>query len=176
MSFSTHPGNQFFLRIINPYDPIMWDFTIFLPPEAPPEPIEKPEYSIDDFLKTDAVEFLGYVEPGKTLNPLFEAFKSIAISMVNYELVGQDDSLWKHLVSLYIAHNMEMAMARLKNQADEISLTPEKDKEKKIEYSCGNIEGSEFMATKYGFAFWTIYRHYLKFRFWGVYTPRGYNK
>ena len=173
---NTHPGNQFYLRLINPYDPVMWNFSIFFEPPEPLPEIEYPEYTIEDFLKTDAIEFLGYVESGKTLNPLFGAFKEIATSLVNYELVGQDDNIWKRLVSLYIAHNLEMAMARMKNQADEISLTPEKSSDKKIEYKCGTLEGDDLRVTKYGYAFWSLYKPYLRFRFFGVYTPRGYNK
>ena len=167
------PGNQFYLRLLNPFDPVMWDFSIFTSdPIIIPE-VEYPDYDIDDFLKVNAVEFIGYVEPGKTLHPLYKAFEKVATSLVNYEILGEDEELWKHLVSMWIAHNLEMAMARMKNQADEVSLTPEKAEEKKITYKCTEMEGSEFMVTKYGFAFWSIYKHFAKFRFWGVYTPRG---
>jgi len=168
--------NQFYLRLINPYDPVMWDFELLLQPETPIKEVEYPDYTIDDFVNVHGVEFLGYVEPGKTLNPLFEAIKGFATKMVNYELVGEDEDTWKHLVSLYIGHHLEMAMARLKNQADEIALTPEKPKEKRITYTFGEHEKTEYEQTKYGFAFWSLYKNYLKFRFWGVYTPRGYNR
>ena len=173
--FNTTP-NQFFLRILNPFDPIMLDFQLVFQPDTPIEEVEYPDYDIDDFLKTNAVEFLGYVEEGKTLHPLFNVFKEIGTSVVNYELLGQDDATWKHLVSLYIGHHLEMSIARLKNQADEISLTPEKPKDKKISYTFGEHLAAEYEQTKYGFAFWSMYKNFLKFRFWGVYTPRGYNR
>jgi hypothetical protein len=173
--FNTTP-NQFFLRIINPYDPVMWDFQLVFQPDTPIKEVEYPDYTIDDFVKTNAVEFLGYIEEGKTLNPLFNVLTEIATSVVNYEILGEDDATWKHLVSLYIAHHLEMAMARLKNQADEISMTPEKAKDKKISYTFGEHIGTEYEQTKYGFAFWSMYKNFLRFRFWGVYTPRGYNR
>lgn len=167
------PSNQFFLRLINPYDPVMWNFSIFTTHPTPIPEVEYPDYYIEDFLKTHAVEFQGYIEEGMTLNPLYKVFEKIATSLVNYVLLGEDEDLWKHLVSLWIAHNLEMAMARMKNQADEISLTPEKSEDKKITYNCGELEGSDLMVTKYGFAFWSVYKPFLKFRFFGVYTPRG---
>ena len=170
---NVHPSNQFYLRLINPYDPVMWDFSIFTTAPTPIPEVEYPDYDITDFLNTDAVEFQGYIEEGMTLHPLYKAFEKVATSLVNYEILGEDEGLWKHLVSMWIAHNLEMAMARMKNQADEISLTPEKHEDKKITYKCSEMEGSEFMVTKYGFTFWTIYEKFAKFRFWGVYTPRG---
>lgn len=173
MNIDLYPGNAFYLRLINPYDPIMWDFYGIAPEVDEPEEIVPPDYTIDDFLKVHAVEFLGYIEEGKTLNGLFEAFKLIATRTVSYELVGQDDELWKHLVSLYIAHHLEMAMGRMKNQADEISLSPEKPKEKKIEYKFNPTTEENFDVTKYGFAFWQVYKNYARFRHWGVYMPRG---
>ena len=168
--------NQFYLRIINPYDPVMWDFELLLQPDTPIEEVEYPDNILKTFIRTAAVESLGYVEPCKWLHPLFNAFVNIATKTVNYELLGQDDDLWKHLVSLYIGHHLEMAMARMKNQADEVALTPEKPKDKRITYSFGEHQYAEYEQTKYGFAFWSIYKNFLKFRFWGVYTPRGYNR
>ena len=170
--------NYEYLRFLNPFDTMFWvDFDIFFPGEGDPDVEEKPEYSEDDFLKTYASEFLGYIEQGKTLHPLFLAFKSISINLVSYELVGKDENLWKLLVSLYIAHQMELAMARLKNQADEVSLTPEKPKDKKITYSIESPNlPNQLQSTKYGMAFWQSYSPYLKFRFFGLYTNRGFNK
>lgn len=171
--------NVDYLRFLNPFDTMFWvDFDIFFPEPGEPDVEDKPEYNYDDFVKVFAVEFLGYIEEGKTLHPLFLAFKNIAVNLISFELVGEDEDLWKLLVSLYIGHQMEMAMARLKNQADEVSLTPEKPKEKKIVYEVERPESipEQLQSTKYGFAFWQTYSPYLKFRFWGLYTNRGFNK
>ena len=171
--------NYEYLRFLNPFDTMFWvDFDILFPEPSEPEGEEKPDFDYDDFVKIYGVEFLGYIEPGKTLHPLFLAFKSIAINLVSFDLVGQDEELWKLLVSLHIGHNMEMAMSRLKNQADEISMTPEKPKEKKLEYNIERPESmsEQFQKTKYGMAFWQSYYPYLRFRHWGLYTNRGFNK
>lgn len=166
-----------YLRFLNPFDTMFWvDFDLLYPQPGEDEWREtKPDYSIDDFRKTFAVEFQGYIEDGMTLNPLYLAFENIATDMVSYKLVGENDNTWKLLVSMYIAHNLELAMARLKNQADEISLTPEKPKDKKITYKLERPESmiEQLQQTKYGFAFWTIYSPYAKFRYFGIYTNRG---
>ncbi len=170
-------ANQFYLRLLNPYDPVYWAYEVKLPSEAAPI-IVKPDYEIEHFLDVFAVEFLGYIEEGQTLHELWEVFKRIAVSLVDYEILGEDEDLWRYLVSLYIAHNMEMSMARMKNQADEISLTPEKPKEKKIVYTVSdpNSVSEALLQTKYGFAFWSAYKPYLNWVFKGIYTPGGYNE
>lgn len=173
MNIDLYPGNAFYLRLINPYDPIMWDFYGLAELEDPEAEIVPPEYTLEDFTEIHAIEFNGYVEEGKTLNGLFEVFRLIATRTVSYELLGEDDELWKHLVSLYIAHHLEMAMGRMKNQADEIALAPEKPKEKKIEYKFKGVNNQDLDTTKYGFAFWQVYKQYARFRHWGVYMPRG---
>lgn len=171
------PRNYDYVRVLNPFDPVMWGFDIRIPKE-PEEDEEKPEFTMEDFAPINAPEFEGFIEEGKSLNPLYKAFEAIATDMVSFKLIGENESLWKFLVSMYIGHHLEMAMARFKNQADEISLAPEKDKEKKIEYKVDypKYEQQNFQQTKNGFVFWTTYKPYIKFRYFGVYTNRGYRK
>lgn len=166
-------GNSFYLRLINPYDPIMWDIDLVFPIYEAPEPIEPPEFTYEDFM-THCKEFYGFIEEHKTLYGLYNALVHVARGIVSYKQLGQDDYMWKYLVSMYVAHHMEMAMARLKNQADEISMTPEKPKEKKIEYHFDKQKDKEYFSkTKYGFAFWSTYEPYLKWRLLGSYTSRS---
>ncbi len=171
-------ANMEYIRVLNPFDPIMWGFDLRWFPPTEKEPEDKPEFTIDDFSPKRAPQFEGFIEEGQSLHPLYKAFEKIAVHMISYELVGKDEELWKFLVSMYIGHHLEMAMARFKNQADEISLAPEKDKEKKIEYQVDypKYETQLFQQTKHGFAFWQIYKNFAKFRFFGVYTNRGFEK
>jgi hypothetical protein len=170
------PQNLFYIRFLNPYDPIHWIYyTIKFKDDYELPIVEKPSYTTADFLK-HAREFEPYLGEGMSLNPVFEAFKMIATSTVLYN-DGQrkyvSDEQWRYMVSMYIGHLMEQTMSRLKNQADEISLTPEKPKEKKLEYSFGMTQNAQWEQTKYGFAFWTMYKPIARFRFFGLAKKRG---
>lgn len=178
MSTEGKIANQEYMRVLNPFDPTMWGFHMYYPiQEEEFENVEKPEYDIDtDFLEKHGMELDGLANDSlSTLRPLLDAFSRIAKSIISYRVVGYDKEFWKYLVSMHTAHNMEMAIARLKNQADEMSMSPEKPKEKKIEYKIEypKYELQRFQQTKYGFAFWTAYEPFLKFRFFGVYTNEG---
>ena len=173
--------NHEYLRFLNPFDSMFWVHFEMIEPEDPvlEEEEEKPEFTMDDFLKTFNHEFLYLIEEGKTLNPLYNVFKQIATELVSFRAVGKSENTWKLLVSLYIAHHLQMALGRMKNQADEISLTPEKSKDKKIKFELGSTNPSSvehFWNTNYGVAFWTTYYPYIRRRFWGIYTSRGLRK
>ena len=167
--------NQYYLRLINPYDPVMHlGFEFYLPRDIP-DPPEPPEYTIEEFVNSYGQEFYNLVEDGRTLNPIINGFIMIARKMIDWELLNEDEPMYKYLVSMFVGHHLEMALGRMKNQGDEISLTPEKPKEKKIEYKINKLEQeSTYEATKYGFAFWQVYKPYLRFRHFGVYQPRNF--
>ena len=178
---ATTTPNQFYLRIINPYDPIMYlGMDVFYPlPEVEPD-IPPPEFTKADFIKEFGHEFYELIsdaeidEPHKTLDPMFGAFLKIGKSMVDFDILGHDEELWKYLVSMFTGHHLQMAISRLKNQADEISLTPEKSDDKKINYKINKIEQeSGYESTMYGYAFWHTYKPFLKFVHWGVYKAEG---
>jgi|GEM_PF-3769404 len=166
--------NYEYFRFLNPFDPMFWiDFDLEYEKDEYKE--DKPEYTYDDFVDVFGVEFWGYIEEGNTLHPLWKAFRHISVDLISYDLVGKDEDLWKFLVSMYLGHQLELAMARLKNTADEISLTPEKPSDKKITYKISNPQSipEQLQVTKYGFIFWQTYSPYLKFRHFGIYTNRG---
>lgn len=167
--------NIVYIEFLNPYSPFMNMFLVEIP--EPPEPEPKPDYTINDFLALTR-EFEGYIGEGATLQPLFNVYKKIAVDMVNFQTVGEDEETWKMLVSLYIGHHMQMAMGRLKNQADEISLTPEKAKDKKITYRIDNInnEWQSMTVTNYGVAFYQLYMPYARNMFRGIVTNRGFKR
>lgn len=165
--------NYYYVNLLNPYSNEMNMFYVELP--EPPEPAPSPEFTLDDFLKHSR-EFEGYIGEGKTLNHLFEVFVILGRNMINYKLIGEDETTFKLLVSLFVGHHMQMAMGRLKNQADEISLTPEKNPDKKISYAV-NMPSNELDAlqkTNYGVAFWSLYMPYMRNRFRGIATNRGF--
>lgn len=130
---------------------------------------DEPEYDLEDFLVWGKA-FEEYLNDGEDsfLYPLFYALTILAKLRVRWDMVGEE-AIWKQMISLYIAHYLELHIDLLKDEANRISLNAyEKDKDHKYEMEVGGQVYDDFKSTKYGRIFYMIAKPYLQFQHWGV--------
>jgi hypothetical protein len=129
---------------------------------------DEPDYDLDDFLVWGKA-FAEYLNEGtdSSLYPLFYALTILAKLRVRWTLVGQED-IWKQMISLYIAHYLELNIDLLKDEANRVSMNAyEKDKDHKFEMEVGGQVFEDFKTTKYGKIFWFLWKPYGQMNIWG---------
>jgi len=116
-------------------------------------------------------EFTNLVETDKPYNSLFEAYNVIANQKLSYQTFGAD---WYLLMSLYIAHNMQLIFKTIENKGNYVAIgndnmagVIESGKGGEVEYKINPIitdnvfkDAGEFNLTQYGKRFWSTYQLY----------------
>lgn len=165
-------ANEMFLELLNPFS---YSSTLAIQIVSPLFPTyddtlgDEPEYGLDDFLVWGKA-FEEYLSEGEDsfLYPLFYALTILAKLRVRWTIIGEEN-IWKQMVSLYIAHYLELNIDLLKDEANRISLNAyEKDKDHKFEMEVGGKVFEDFKTTKYGRIFWFLWSPYGRMQIWGV--------
>ena len=173
-SFVTSSGlNELMLNIIDPLGYFAnFIVTIESPvfPSIPSEEEEQPDYELSDFLLwcRPLKEYLQDEE--SSFYPLFLALSEIAKLRLRFSTV-KNGVIWKRMISLYIAHYMELTIQSWKDEANRLSLNPyQKEKDYTYEMVIGNTVLDEFKTTHWGRQFWHEYKPYGVFAdgIWGV--------
>lgn len=147
------------LNFLNPFHPMVtMAVTIEYPLLPLPQPNDEPqpEYTINDYY---AIGFAHkpFLEDGE--NGIFwftfDFLKQLAINNISYK--NLDTITWKFLVSLYIAHYMEMFIRDFKDEANKSSTEPELVEKDYHMKNLDKVGDNEFRATSYGLRFWHKY-------------------
>jgi hypothetical protein len=136
-----------------------------------------PEYSVEDFFAYIPHMDNEYMDDGGQLRRLFDNYKTIADQEVHYSWF---DTRWKFMMSLFIAHYMQITINWLKNVDNEMSITTTKQYA-----SQGNLVGGKEMTvtikrpsdaemgqwayTQYGRMYYDEYKKYAKIYLIGIY-------
>lgn len=165
-------ANEMFLELFNPFSYMSTLAVQIVSPLLPSydeELGDEPDYELSDFLVW-AKPFEQYLEEGENsfLYPLFYALTILAKLRVRWVSIG-NEHIWKQLVSLYIAHYLELHLQILKDEANRLSLNPyDKDKDYKYTMEVGGQVFEDFKTTHYGRMFWFIYQPFGRYSVWGV--------
>lgn len=166
--------NELFIDIINPYG-FMTNFAVqVIAPTYPSIPTvdpEEPAYALSDFLIW-ARPFKEYLNEGtdSAFYPLWLVMLELGKTKVRWSVV-QEATIWKRLLSLYIAHYMELTLQTWKDESNKNSLNPEDaDKKVKVELVVNDLVANEYMKTIYGQMFWHEYKEFGRFAdgIWGL--------
>ena len=173
-SYYTNEGmNSLLLNII---DPLGYFANFVVTIESPVFPSvstveeEQPDYLLSDFLLwcRPLKEYLKDEE--SSFYPLFIALSELAKERIRFTNV-KSGTIWKRLVSMYVAHYMELTIQSWKDEANRLSLNPyDKEKDYKYDMVLGNTVFEEFKTTSWGRQFWHEYKPYGVFAdgVWGV--------
>lgn len=171
-TYYTDSKNQALFELVNPFS----DMSLFaiqitypvLPTIDETEFDENPTFEVSDFLVWAKAFKEHLVETDSFLYPMFDGMKQIATNVVHYALI-KDEHQWRQLVSLYIAHYLEVLITAMKDEGNHVSLNEySKEKDNHLEMAVGNITFEEFKSTIYGRMFWHLYKPFGQFAFWGV--------
>lgn len=171
-TYYTDSKNQALFELVNPFS----DMSLFaiqitypvLPTIDETEFDENPTFEVSDFLVWAKAFKEHLVETDSFLYPMFDGMKQIAINVVHYALI-KDEHQWRQLVSLYIAHYLEVLITAMKDEGNHVSLNEySKEKDNHLEMAVGNMTFEEFKSTIYGRMFWHLYKPFGQFAFWGV--------
>lgn len=165
--------NNIMLQLLNPLG-VMSNYIVTIEspifPAIPPVVEDEPEYTMADFLLwcRPMKEYLEDEE--SSFYPLFLALSEIAKLRLRWGIV-ESGPIWKRLLSLYVAHYMELTIQSWKDEANRMSLNGyDKDKDYKYELVLGNTVLEEFKTTSWGRQFWHEYKPYGVYAqgIWGV--------
>lgn len=171
-TYYTDSKNQALFELVNPFS----DMSLFaiqitypvLPTIDETEFDENPTFEVSDFLVWAKAFKEHLVETDSFLYPMFDGMKQIATNVVHYALI-KDEHQWRQLVSLYIAHYLEVLITAMKDEGNHVSLNEySKEKDNHLEMAVGNMTFEEFKSTIYGRMFWHLYKPFGQFAFWGV--------
>lgn len=171
-TYYTDSKNQALFEIVNPFSNMSLYAIQIIYPVLPTidgtEYDENPTFEVSDFLVW-AKAFKEHLEEEDSfLYPMFNGVKQIATSVIHYGLI-RNEHQWRQLVSLYMAHYLEILITAMKDEGNHVSLNAyNKDKDNHLEMAIGNITFEEFKSTIYGRMFWHLYQSFGKFAFWGV--------
>ena len=113
-------------------------------------------------------------------NALFEAYRDIANEKFNYQKFGAD---WYWLMSLYIAHTLQMAFKNLENESNyvaignqDVSGIIQAGTAGDVSFKINNLvddkifsDAGQYNLTQYGKRFWDTYIRYAKLLTKGLY-------
>lgn len=173
--FYTSEGlNSLMLNIIDPLG-YFSNFVVKIEspvfPSVPVDEEEQPEYLLSDFLLW-CRPLKEYLDDGEdsAFYPLFLALSELAKERLRFSIV-KNGVIWKRMISMYIAHYMELTIKSWKDEANRLSLNPyQKEKDYTYELVLGNTVLEEFKTTSWGRQFWHEYKPYGVFAdgIWGV--------
>lgn len=164
--------NELYLDLVNPFSYMSTLAVEIVSPlfeSLEDELGDQPEFTMDDFLVWGKA-FEPFLEDGtdSALYPLYYALSELAKVRVRWLLIGEE-KIWKQLISLYVAHYLELHLAILKDEANRLSMNPyEKDKDYKYTMEVGGQTFEDFKETRYGRMFFFIYAPYGRMEHWGV--------
>jgi hypothetical protein len=171
--------NQFHLEFLNPFSVgSLMSVTINYPvlddvDDSQSEYDTPPSYTLKDFYVVGSA-FQPFLEDEENsfLFKAFEMYRYLALNDILYGNV-RDEVKWRYLVSLYIAHRLEIHIEDLKDDANRKSLNGEVTE--KV-YSVDRLSvytKNEFYMTSYGIRFWNTYEPIGKWVFKGHRSQRG---
>lgn len=170
--------NQFSGTYLNPYSvgsqmAITIEFPVLPDINSETDWDDIPNYELEDFTSVIGRSFKPYLEDENSfLYVAFELYRALALNDIQYGNV-KDEENWKRLVSLYIAHYLQIHMQDLKDMANERTLNPT---DKELEYSVDKLafmSKNEFYRTPFGVQFWNRYKVIGSWVFTGHRTQRG---
>jgi hypothetical protein len=167
------------INLLNPYSIHNHSAVIFA--QFGDEPIiyigENPEFTVDDFFTYMPHMDTEYMDSGGQLRKLFSAYKDIANNEVHYTWFFDR---WKFMMSLFIAHYMQITINWLKNVDNEMNITTTKEYVSNNNLKGGkeltvtikrpsDAEMGQWAYTQYGRMYYDEYRKYAKYYVIGVY-------
>lgn len=168
--------NELYIDLLNSYG-FMTNFAVqIIAPTYPAIPIEEPEepaYGLNDFLVW-ARPFKEYLDEGteSSIYPLWLVLLELAKTKVRWSIV-EEPSIWKRLLSLYIAHYMQKTLEAWKDEGQRQTLNPsDKENETKFELHVSDMTKNEYLSTIYGRMFWHEYETIGMYKngIWGLHT------
>lgn len=170
--YSLDGYNTLMLDVINPFG-YFYNFAVTIEaptfPSLDPDIEEEPNFELSDFLLW-CLPMREYLEDGEssTFYPLYQALLVLAKTRVRWLLI-YEEVIWKRLVSLYIAHYLEININAMKDEANRMSLNGyEKDKDYKYEFEVGGEVFKDLQTTLWGRQFYFEFKPYAKFEHWGI--------
>jgi len=179
--------NQLFLNLLNPYHhfslskvtidvqaPVFNSFGI-MEDDFKGSGLSKEQYENVTYYDTNVFtqswgmawkEFLE--EQNSILYPMFLDLVNEAKAYIRYSLI-KDEFKWKKLVSLYIAHHLELFMEILKDALNDRSANARVvDERENRKITIENKVLKDYETTLYGRLFWSEYKPLGKRLIWGV--------
>jgi len=170
--------NQFSGTYLNPYSvgstmSITINFPLLSDISEEEDWEDTPDYELSDFYSVIGYPFKEFLDDENSfLYSAFELYRTLAINDIQYGNV-KDENNWKRLLSLYIAHYLEIHLEDLKDISNKRTLSKETNE---LEYSVEKlslITKNEFYRTSYGIQFWNRYSVIGSWVFKGHRTQRG---
>ena len=178
-TFPIDSFNQYTLSAFNPYGLYHYTVTIVSPvfPEGQSSLIETPEITVNDFLLwCGNFRDIKQIGTDHFMYQLLVQMIKIAKTYIDVNLIGDDDNYaqYKRVVSYYVAHYLELHYQALKDEKDADTFSPETaEKEKTVKIDTPTGSKRDFMTTRYGAMFWTIYGGIARFGFQTDYPTWG---
>lgn len=178
------PYQSYVRTFLNPYSPMSrFVITIHYPkiPNYNDEEDNKvviPEISINDFLAI-MPQFKEELDGYSNIYFMYEFYLELAKETIDYHIIGKPQ-IYKYIVMLYTAHNLEMNIRAFKDEANKVSLNNEvSDKDYYVNDMAKLIEKGDangFNLSYYGNKFLEYYSKYISWNIRGGLSRRRLSK